>query len=117
VKVAVDELSGVFQALAHEHRRRIVHALALRPHSISELADQRGVSLPAIHKHIRVLEAAGMVRRRKTGRVTFLALQRSPMRRLKTWVDQFDPEWGTDEESLHNYAGYLQNPQLKKESP
>lgn len=113
----MDGLSDVFQALAHEHRRQIVHALALRPHSISELAALRGLSLPAIHKHIRVLEAAGMVRRRKTGRVTFLSLQRSPLGRLQAWVDQFRPDWGTDDESLFNYTDHLQHqPTPEKES-
>ncbi len=105
----MDELSEVFQALAHEHRRRIIQALALRPHSISELAELRGLSLPAIHKHIRVLEDAAMVRRHKLGRTTILALQRAPLQQLRAWVDQFHPEWGTDEESLANYAQHLRH--------
>jgi DNA-binding transcriptional ArsR family regulator len=112
----VDELSEVFHALAHEHRRQIIHALALRPHSISELADVRGLSLPAIHKHIHVLEDAAMVRRRKIGRTTILSLQRAPLGRLRAWVDEFHPDWGTDEESLANYADHLQHrPSLPKE--
>jgi DNA-binding transcriptional ArsR family regulator len=112
----VDELSEVFHALAHEHRRQIIHALALRPHSISELADIRGLSLPAIHKHILVLEDAAMVRRRKIGRTTVLSLQRAPLGRLRAWVDEFHPDWGTDEESLANYADRLQHqPTLPKE--
>jgi hypothetical protein len=69
-------------ALAHERPREMIHALALRPHSISELAARQGLTLPAIHKHIRVLEGAGMVRLRKTGRTTFLALRREPLGRL-----------------------------------
>ncbi len=114
----MDELSDVFQALAHEHRRRIIHALALRPHSITELADLRGLSLPAIHKHIHVLEGAAMVRRHKVGRTTSLTLQRAPLQRLRAWVDQFHPEWGTDEESLANYAEHLRRrPTVPKESP
>ena len=106
----MDGLSEVFQALAHEHRRQIIHALALRPHSISELAEQRGLSLPAIHKHIAVLEDAGMVGRRKTGRTTFLALRREPLRRLQTWVAAFRPDWGTDQESLANYTDHFHHP-------
>ena len=59
-----------------------------------------------------------MVGRRKTGRVTFLTLRRAPLRRLQTWVEQFQPEWGTDDESLHNYADHLhKHPTPKKESP
>lgn len=114
----MDELSGVFQAMAHEHRREVVHALALRPHAISELARLRGLSLPAIHKHIRVLEEAGMVRRRKIGRTTVLALQRGPLRRLRDWAEEFHPDWGTDDESLDNYAPHLdRQPHHPKEPP
>ena len=53
-----DALDALFAALANRHRREIIYALALQPHSITQLADMRGLSLPAIHKHIRVLEEA-----------------------------------------------------------
>jgi DNA-binding transcriptional ArsR family regulator len=104
-----DDLSLVFDALANEHRRGIIGLLALQPRSISQLAEVRGLSLPAMHKHVRVLEGAAMVRRRKIGRTNFLALERKPLRDLQTWMEQFHPWWGTDEESLENYAEYLSN--------
>ncbi|MEA3510605.1 MAG: winged helix-turn-helix domain-containing protein [Actinomycetota bacterium] len=97
----------MFDALANEHRREIIMALALQPRSISQLANLRDLSLPAIHKHVRVLENAAMVQRRKIGRTNFLALERAPLRGLTTWVDQFHPWWGTGEESLETYAAYL----------
>src|SRR3954451_227419 len=81
--------------------------LALQPRSISQLADLRRLSLPAIHKHVRVLEEAAMVSRRKLGRTNFLALERKPLSRLQVWTGQFHPWWGTDEETLDNYAGAL----------
>lgn len=102
-----DDLSRVFDALANSHRREMVHALAVQPRSISELADQRGLSLPAIHKHIRVLEAAGMVQRRKAGRTNYLAIERGPLRSLQRWVEQFHPDWGSDSEALDNYVAHL----------
>jgi len=105
----VDDLSRLFDALANEHRREIIRMLALQPRSISQLAQLRQLSLPAIHKHIRVLEGADLVRRRKLGRTNFLALDRKPLRGLQTWMEQFHPWWGTDEETLENYAGYLSN--------
>lgn len=104
-----DELSPVFDALANEHRREIIRLLALQPRSISHLAEARDLSLPAIHKHIRVLEGAAMVRRRKVGRTNILALERRPLREMQSWVDQFHPWWGTEGESLENYAEYLSN--------
>jgi DNA-binding transcriptional ArsR family regulator len=112
-----DDLSPVFGALANEHRREIIHALALQPQSISQLASLRGLSLPAIHKHIRVLENAAKVRRRKIGRTNFLALERAPLRRLATWVEQFHPWWGTEGESLETYGAYLgKEPEMTEES-
>jgi DNA-binding transcriptional ArsR family regulator len=90
-----------------------IHALALSNHGTSasvsartaggtEVAERQGLFPPAIHKHIRVLEGAGMVRRHKTGRTTYVALRREPLGLLQAWVGQLHPEWGTDQESLVN---------------
>lgn len=112
-----DDMSPVFHALANDHRREIIRALSLQPQSISQLASLRGLSLPAIHKHVRVLENAAMVRRRKIGRTNFLALERAPLRRLTTWVGRFHPWWGTEGESLETYSAYLsKEPEMIEES-
>lgn len=102
-----DALDTLFGALANRHRREIIYALALQPHSITQLADLRGLSLPAIHKHIAVLEDAGMVIRRKSGRTTFLALNRQSLRALQYWLSEFHAYWGTGAETLENYEQYL----------
>ena len=60
-----------------------------------------------MNKHVRVLEEAGLVRRRKLGRTTFLALDRTPIRALQAWLAQFHAYWGTDKETLENYEPYL----------
>lgn len=101
------DLSSVFEALANHHRREIVHALGLQPRAISQLASQRGLSLPAIHKHIRVLEDAKLVTRKKIGRTNFLALNRAPLRGLQAWVEEFHPYWGDERETLDNYARHV----------
>lgn len=85
----------------------MIHMLSLQPHSISQLATARGLSLPAIHKHIKILEHAGVVRRRKTGRTNFLTLNRESLQVLQQWVMQFHAYWGADEETLENYTEYL----------
>jgi DNA-binding transcriptional ArsR family regulator len=100
-------LDGVFAALAGRHRREILVALSLQPCAISRLAEMRGLSLPAIHKHIRALEEAGLVIRRKLGRTNVLALNRTPLRLLQEWVGQFHPYWGDERETLQNYARAL----------
>ncbi len=104
---AMDDRNRVFEALANEHRREIIGALSLQPHAISRLADMRGLSLPAIHKHVAVLESAGMVARKKIGRTNFLALNRAPLRSLQEWLGQFNPFWGDEGETLENYARHL----------
>lgn len=104
----VDEmLDRVFAALGNRHRREMVQMLALHPHSISQLAAARGLSLPAMNKHVRVLEEAGIVQRRKSGRTTFLAIDRSALLRLQAWVAQYHAYWGSDRETLENYEAFL----------
>lgn len=101
------DLDKVFEALANEHRRDIVYVLGLQPHSITQLASLRGLSLPAIHKHIKILEEAGMIVRKKIGRTHFLTLNRQSLRGLQDWLMQYHAYWGSGEETLENYAKYL----------
>ena len=109
------DLDNVFEALANRHRREIIHILSLRPSSISHLASMRGLTLPAMHKHLTVLENAEMVLRKKVGRTNFLALNREPLGRLQDWVNQFHPYWGSDQETLENYAQHLGKEQSQDE--
>ncbi len=80
------ELDDVFEALANKHRREIIYVLSLQPCSISKLAFLRNLSLPAIHKHIDLLEKGGMVTRRKIGQTNFLTLNRESLRGLQDWL-------------------------------
>ncbi len=107
-------LDAVLDALANEHRRAIVDSLGLQPHSISQLAEMRGLSLPAIHKHIAVLEDAGVVNRRKTGRTNYLALRRDGLRTVQEWLGRFHTYWGSDKETLENYVAYLETAHHKE---
>ena len=101
------DLDNVFEALANKHRREIIYVLSLQPCSIHQLASMRGLSLPAIHKHIKVLEKGGMIIRKKIGRTNFLALNRESLRGLQDWLMQYHAYWGSSEETLENYAQYL----------
>ncbi len=80
------DLDNVFEALANKHRREIIYVLTLGPCSISKLAFLRNLSLPAIHKHIKVLEKGGMVTRRKIGQTNFLSLNRESLHGLEDWL-------------------------------
>ena len=80
------DLDNVFEALANKHRREIIYVLSLEPCSISKLAFLRNLSLPAIHKHIEVLEKGGLVTRRKIGQTNFLTLNLESLRGLQDWL-------------------------------
>ena len=100
-------LDSVLEALANPHRREIVYVLGLQPWAISQLARMRGLSLPAIYKHVKILENAGLVRRRKAGRTTYLLLNSRRLRLLQDWAGQFHTYWGSDQASFENYHSYL----------
>lgn len=102
-----EHLDQIFEALANPHRRDIVRFVGLQPASISELARQRGLSLPAINKHIGILERSGLIKRRKVGRTTYLTLTRQPLGLLQSWVEQFHPYWGHDDATYENYFDHL----------
>jgi DNA-binding transcriptional ArsR family regulator len=104
VNQSADRLDAVFAALGNAHRRRIVDLLSLQPASIHQIAGQIGMSLTTISRHVDVLEEAQLIIRRKVGRVTFLSIRRSTMRRVQEWALQYDTSWGTDDESLANYV-------------
>ncbi len=96
-------LAAVISALANPHRRRAVEHLALQPATIQQLAVQLGLSLTAIDRHLTVLEGAGLIQRRKKGRVNFLALRRPALRQLQDWLNSFHLYWGSDDDTLENY--------------
>lgn len=103
-----DGLDAILSALANRHRREIVDLLALQPASILQLSRRVGLSLPAIHRHIGILEEAGLVRRKKSGRVTFLAIRRSSLLRLQDWVQGYQASWGSDAETLETYVAAIE---------
>jgi len=81
--------------------------LGLQPHSINQLADMRSLSLPAIHKHIKILKTAELVIEKKIGRTHFLTLNRKSLFSLQDWLMQYHAYWGNSNETLENYAKYL----------
>ena len=103
------ELDKLFFALSHLKRREIIMTLSYRPATIDQLAKEHRLSLPAIHKHIKTLEGSGLVRRKKTGRTNFLALNPPRLAEIKLWSMQFNTAWGSNHESLENYIQQLTN--------
>jgi DNA-binding transcriptional ArsR family regulator len=99
-----DALDAVFSALADPTRRAIVVRLAEGEASVSELAEPFAVSLPAVTKHLAVLERAGLLEHRKEGRVRRCRLVPAPMRTAEDWLSSYRVFW---ERRLDSLASHL----------
>jgi DNA-binding transcriptional ArsR family regulator len=86
-------LDQVFQALADATRRSLVERLIRSPASVSELAQPLAMSLPAVMQHLAVLEACGLVRSEKVGRVRTCRIDPEALRRAETWITAQRTAW------------------------
>jgi DNA-binding transcriptional ArsR family regulator len=103
VKYALDAEAS---AIASAARRAIIDRLAIGPASMSELAVELDVSLPAIDKHLRVLDEAGIVAKAKNGRTTQISLERGSLTELATWAMSTGLMWSN---TLDRFAAHLAN--------
>ena len=86
-------LDTTFQALADPTRRGMLARLALGDNSIGQLAEPFAMSFAGASKHVRVLEHAGLVARRKHGRTHVIRLEAGPMREAEQWLRQWEKFW------------------------
>lgn len=96
-------LDHTFGALADPTRRAILARLATGEATVGELARPFDVSRPAISKHLRVLERAGLVRRTRDGRISRCELDAVPMREAAEWVERYREFWEGQLDSLSRY--------------
>jgi DNA-binding transcriptional ArsR family regulator len=89
-----EHLDVVFSALSDPVRRAMLARLAQGETSVSELAAPFAMSLPAISRHVRVLEDAGLLTRRREGRIHWLALSPSPLAQAARWLGDYHPFFG-----------------------
>ena len=89
-----DDLDRVFHALADRSRRRMVEQLTSGPASVSDLARPLPMTLAAVVQHVHVLEAAGLVRTAKVGRVRHCELQVESLRPVDRWIAERRAMWG-----------------------
>jgi len=104
VKYPSTKLDRTFAALADPTRRRILAHLARGDRRVTDLARPHNMSLPAVSKHLRVLEDAGLLRRRRYGRVHEMQLSAEPLKKAAQWVEEYRKFW---EGSLDRLAAYL----------
>jgi DNA-binding transcriptional ArsR family regulator len=113
VKYASHPLDSIFSALADPTRRDMLELLARAECCVTELAKPFSISLPAISKHLRVLEKAGLVKRERDGRVHRLSLDAEPMREASEWIGHYRDFWEGQFDAL---AQYLETQLQKKQS-
>jgi DNA-binding transcriptional ArsR family regulator len=109
-----DRLSVVFAALADPTRREILVQLSHGSRSVTELAAPHAMSLPAISKHLRVLERSGLIARERAAQWRPCRLQAAPLKEAVDWIGQYRRHW---EDRLDRLDDYLQELQAKSGQP
>jgi DNA-binding transcriptional ArsR family regulator len=104
-RAAKPDLDDAFFALADPTRRSILERLGAREARVTEIAEPHDMSLPAISKHLRVLEQAGLITRRVEGRQHFLRVNPDPLQQAKAWIEKQRVFW---EGSFDRLAEHLE---------
>jgi DNA-binding transcriptional ArsR family regulator len=108
----IDPLTRTFSALADPTRRAILARLASGEASVSELAEPFAISLPAISRHLKVLEQAGLVTRGRNAQWRPVRLEAAPLKEVAGWVERYRRLW---EKSFDRMDAYLA--EIQKGSP
>jgi DNA-binding transcriptional ArsR family regulator len=106
-----DRLSATFSALADPTRRAILARLALGETSVTELAKPFAMSGPAVSKHLKVLERAGLIARGREAQWRPARLEAGPLKDVAKWIEEYRRFW---EESLDRLDDYLRKIQAKE---
>lgn len=103
-----DKLSRTFAALADPTRRAILERLAEGPATVSELAEPFKISMPAISKHLKVLEHAGLIERGREAQWRPAQLRAEPLRDVSEWLERYRENWEENFDRLEEYLRKLQ---------
>src|SRR5437764_1447442 len=108
-----DHLSATFAALADPTRRAILARLARGEYSVGELAEPFDMSMPAVSKHLSVLERAGLIARRRDAQRRPCRIDAAPLKEVADWAARYRHIW---EQRLDRLDGYLRELQGKEKS-
>jgi len=110
---APDPISSTFAALADPTRRAILARLASGEASVTELAEPFEMSLPAVSKHLKVLERAGLIARGREAQWRPCRLQAGPLRDADEWLERYRRHWEESFDRLDDYLRELQKSEKK----
>ncbi|WP_322763160.1 metalloregulator ArsR/SmtB family transcription factor [Frankia sp. Cr2] len=109
--MAADRLSTIFAALADPTRRAILARLAEGDATVTELAEPFSISLPAISRHLKVLERAGLISRSRTAQWRSSALTAGPLQEATAWMERYRQFWDANFERLDAHLRHIQQAQ------
>ena len=110
-----DRLSQTFAALANSTRRAILARLAEGEATVNELAEPFDMSLPAISKHIRVLERAGLITQGQKAQYRPCTIDVTPLEEISQWTEQYRHIWEARFDRMDNYINQLNNKEYDNE--
>ncbi|WP_328654158.1 metalloregulator ArsR/SmtB family transcription factor [Micromonospora sp. NBC_00330] len=90
-----DQLSAVFSALADPTRRAILAELADRDATVTELTAPLPISMPAVSRHLKALERAGLISRTRSGKLRMSRIEAAPLREAAEWIERYRRLWDT----------------------
>jgi DNA-binding transcriptional ArsR family regulator len=118
--MATDGLSEIFSALADPTRRAILARLSESDATVNELAEPFSISLPAISRHLKVLENAGLITRSRSAQWRSSSLRAEPLAEVAAWMERYRKFWDVNLDRLDAHLKHLQsagqpkNPQSEK---
>src|SRR5215468_5501664 len=104
----MDQLTDVLTAISHPTRRAIIGRLANGPATFLDIAEPFDTALNAVTKHLKLLERAGLIERKKQGREVYISLQGRPLREVAAWVHEYERFWN---EHLDEFQQYFKDKQ------
>ena len=110
--MAVDQISSTFAALADPTRRAILARLVAGEASVTELAEPFAMSLPAVSKHLKVLERAGLITRGRTAQWRPCRLEARPLQDVTEWLERYRQFWDGSFDRLEDHLRQIQKGQI-----
>ena len=108
----MDRLTDVLTAISHPSRRAIIGQLATGPARFTDVAKPFDTALNAVTKHLKLLERAGLIERRKQGREVFISFRGEPLRQVAGWLHEYERFWN---ERLDEFQQHFKDKRKNKE--
>ena len=99
----MNQLTDVLTAISHPSRRAIIEQLSAGPARFTDVAKPFDTALNSVTKHLKLLERAGLIERRKQGREVFISFRGEPLRQVAGWVHEYERFWNTHLDRFERY--------------